>query len=111
MRMTRFAATALGLSLTFVALALVVGCGKKEEEDFDIGGAGGKGGGKKTAVAYGKATLRGRVRLAGGRPNTDAADAELRQKMATAVPADAGTCLNPNAAPVEKEQQTWRLGN
>jgi hypothetical protein len=111
MRVTRFAATALGLSLMFVALALVVGCGKKEEEEFDIGGAGGKGGGKKTPVAYGKATLKGRVRLAGGRPNTAAATAELQEKMRTAVPADAGTCLNPNADPIEKEQQTWRLGN
>src|SRR5690242_1010799 len=98
MRVTRFGATALGLSLAFVALALVAGCGKKEEEDFDIGAVGGKGGGKKTAVPYGKATLKGRVTLSGGRPNIAAATAELQEKMRTAVAADAGTCLSPNAA-------------
>jgi hypothetical protein len=119
MRRTRILLTVLLVPL-LLALVSVSGCGKgKRQRNVDDGdtevssgdkaseGGGGGAGEKKPVVAKGYATLKGRVRYEGGRPNFAAADKAIQAQMQAQN--DHAVCLAPSDDPRQVGQQDWIL--
>jgi len=110
MRLTRFTATTLGLSLLFVGLSLLIGCAKKDEDEIDISVGGSKSAVKKTPLSTGTAVLKGHVRLADDKPSAaELNDATTKLQADMRATADAKTCLD-KAPQDQKIQQTWSIG-
>lgn len=92
----------------------LVGCGGKEEKGTTGGGGSGDSGkpkgppGKMTAVEPGTGTLKGKVTLAGDKPNVKVMTEELLKAMDLKKEDKAYCLMSPED---QKTEQEWRVGD
>jgi hypothetical protein len=97
-----------------LTLALILGCGSKDNKGTTDGAGSGEsgtseGGGsaKKPIEAAKRGTIKGKVTLAGNRPDADISNKQKTLEEAMKKHENRDTCLSGSAD--EKSQQTWKI--
>jgi len=101
----------LGLLPVAALFAVTLGCGGGNTASTGAGGDSGTSakavttGEMKELASTGWGTLKGKVTLAGEKPNLD----DLNAKFKAKIDKDQGVCLAPDAPEDQKTQQEWRI--